>query len=170
MQRWRWGAGSVAAVTLAWCSASALAAAPTISSVTFTGSQAHPVVTIIGQGFGHRPSPKPDYHPPAVSHPLCAVKPVEAPSRYGYDFGTRLFLEDSSAQPVWAAGRYRPGLRELDCVGLLVKTYTPTKIVFALGAGYPTIPGAPAHYALADGDTYVIGVDGAQSTGQVHYS
>jgi hypothetical protein len=159
------GAGLLAAV-----SASASAAAPTITSVTFTGSQAHPVITIVGSAFGSRPSPDPTYHPPSPTHPLCDVKPVGKLSRYGYDYGTHLFLQDSATTPAWSAGRYRPGLRELDCIGLIIKTYTPTKIVYQLGAGYPHIPNTTPTYALAPGDAYVVGVDGTQYTGTVQYS
>ncbi|MGZ6838620.1 MAG: hypothetical protein ACXVGE_22395, partial [Blastococcus sp.] len=134
------------------------AASPSISSVVITGSQAHPVITIKGSGFGSRPAPNPAYHPPALTHRLCPAKPVEPLARYGWDFGTHLYLVDSSQHPAWAAGRYRPALGELDCIGLLLSKYTATEIVFRLGAAYPTIPGAPAHYALAAGDEYTVSV------------
>ena len=149
---------------------SAIAAGPTITAVTFTGGQAHPVITIVGSGFGAQPSPNPSYHPPSLTHPLCPVKPTKPLAAYGFDYGTRLFLVDSTAHPGWAAGRYRPGLRELDCIGFLIEHYTPTKIVYRLGAAYPHVPTAPATYALAAGDSYTVGVNGASFSGKVHYS
>lgn len=145
------------------------AASPSISSVVITGSQAHPVITIKGSGFGSRPAPNPGYHPPALTHPLCPAKPVLPLARYGWDYGTHLYLVDSSQHPGWSAGRYRPALGELDCIGLLISKYTPTEVVFRLGAAYPTIPGAPAHYALVTGDKYTVSVNGAQFSGVVRY-
>ena len=144
-------------------------AAPSISSVVFTGSQAHPVITIHGRGLGSRPAPNPAYHPPALTHRLCPVKPVQPLAQYGWDYGTHVYLTDVSQHPGWSAGRYRPALGELDCIGLLISKYTPTEIVFRLGAAYPTIPGAPAHYVLAAGDRFTVGVDGTGFTGVVKY-
>ena len=161
-------AGATAGVAL--LSASAVAAGPAITSVTFTGSQAHPLITITGSGFGTRPSPNPGYHPPSLSHPLCPARPTKPLAQYGFDYGTRLYLQDSTAHPIWSAGRYRPGIGELDCIGLLIKRYSPTKVIYALGAAYPHIPNTPSTWALAPGDTYTVGVNGASSTGKVHYS
>ena len=155
---------------LALLSSSAIAAGPTITAVTFSGGQAHPTITIVGSGFGARPSPSPGYHPPSLSHPLCPVKPTKPLAAYGFDYGTRLFLVDSTQRPIWAAGRYRPGLPELDCIGLLIERYTPTKVVYRLGAAYPHVPSTPATYALAAGDSYAVGVNGASFSGKVHYS
>ena len=145
------------------------AASLSISSVVISGSPAHPVITIEGSGFGSRPALNPAYHPPALTHRLCPAKPVLPLARYGWDYGTHLYLVDSSQHPVWAAGRYRPALGELDCIGLLISKYTPTKIVFRLGAAYPTIPGTPAHYALAAGDKFTVAVNGARYSGVVRY-
>ena len=145
------------------------AASTSISSVAITGSQAQPVITIRGTGFGSRPAPNPAYHPPALTHRLCPVQPVQPLARYGWDYGTHIYLTDASQHPGWSAGRYRPALGELDCIGLLISKYTPTEIVFRLGAAYPTIPGAPAHYALATGDRFTVSVNGAVFSGVVRY-
>ena len=145
------------------------AAAPSISSVVFTGSQAQPVITITGTGFGTRPASNPSYAPPALTHPLCPVKPALPLPRYGLDYGTSLYLLDTSQHPAWAAGRYRPGARELDCIGLLIARYTPTTIEVRLGAAYPEVRGYPAHYALASGDAYVVSVAGVRFSGRVRY-
>jgi hypothetical protein len=140
-----------------------------VTSVTFTGNEIKPTITIKGTGFGVQPTPNPPYHPPALDHPLCRAKPPLPLSRYGYDYGSDLFLQDSSQTPAWSAGRYRPSLRELDCIGLLISKYTPTVIVFRLGAAYPLIPGIPGAYALETGDKYVIGVGSARHVGRVRY-
>ena len=155
---------------LTLASSPAIGAGPRITAVTFSGSQAHPVITIVGSGFGDRPSPDPGYHPPWPTHRLCPVRPTKPLADYGFDYGAHLFLTDSTQHPGWAAGRYRPGIGELDCIGLLITQYTPTKIVYQLGAAYPNVPTAPAKYALAAGDSYVVGVNGATFSGRVRYS
>ena len=127
------------------------------------------MITIAGSGFGTRPSPDPGYHPPSLSHPLCAARPTKPLAQYGFDYGTRLFLQDSTQRPSWAAGRFRPAIGELDCIGLLIKQHSATKVVYQLGAAYPHIPNTRSTWVLASGDTYIVGVNGASSTGKVHY-
>jgi hypothetical protein len=132
-----------------------------ITAVTFTGSAARPIVTILGTGFGVRPRPAPSYRPtpPAGTAPPygCSTK-----GNVGYDYGTRLWLADLASGRVWSAGRYRPSLNELDCVGLLIVSYTPTKVVYRLGVDYTV-----HHYRLAKGDPYQVGVNGALRRGVV---
>jgi hypothetical protein len=43
---------------------------------------------------------------------------------------------DKSARPLWAAGRYRPGLGELDCIGIVLEQWTNGAIQFRFGSGY----------------------------------
>ncbi len=170
MERWRLSGFAVLAALIGLCAVGVSSAASTsISSVVITGTQAKPVITIKGTGFGSQPATNPTYHPPALTHRLCPVKPVAPLAQYGWDYGTRLYLTDGSQHPGWAAGRYRPALGELDCIGLLISKYTPTEIVFRLGAAYPTTPGTPAHYALATGDKFTVGVNGAVFSGVVRY-
>jgi hypothetical protein len=150
--------------------AGALAANPQITSVIFTGNQSHPTISIRGQGLGKRPSPNPNYHP--LGHPLCPPQPTRPQVQYGLDYGTSLYIEDSGAQPVWSAGRYRPSLNELDCVGIRLTAFTPTHIVFHLGVAYPKLKntnGAVSTYILREGDAFMVGVNGATFTGTVHY-
>jgi hypothetical protein len=139
-----------------------------ITSVVFTGGEAHPVITVRGHGFGAEPRRDPGYHPPG--HPLCPVKkPKGNLKRFGYDYGTSLFLQNSSGNPIWAAGRYRPALDELDCIGVIVTKYTSSKLVFKLGAAYPHYPGAPATYHLKNGNVYIVQVKGSRMTGHVRF-
>jgi len=68
----------------------------------------------------------------------------------GHDYGTRLYLVDKSAHPLWAAGRYRPGLRELDCVGIVLEQWTSGAIQFRLGSGH-----LQGHYPQLDACDFV---------------
>ncbi len=147
--------------------AAAPAAGPKIRAVRFSGNQAHPVITITGQQLGKTPRPNPAYHP--LGHPLCPPKPILPGARYGFDYGIRLYLEDSEAQPVWSAGRYRPSLNELDCIGIVLVRFTPSRVVYRLGAAYPNLVGKSSVYTLKEGDTFVVAVNGASFKGRVHY-
>lgn len=134
----------------------------TITSVVFSGSVTAPTVTVNGSGLGSMPTPNPTYTPEGTQ--LC---PLAASGNEGYDYGTDLYLFDSPRN--WAGGRYRPELQELDCVGLLVTTFTPTKVVFQFGSAY-TKDGAKNNYVLAEGDAYQLAVNGATFTGTVNYT
>jgi hypothetical protein len=142
-------------------------AAPTaparIASVAFSGGSAKPTITIRGQHLGTRPLPNPAYNP--LGHPpLCPPSPTKPPSAYGYDYGMSLFIEDRSQEPVWSAGRYRPALNELDCVGVVVVKFTPGLVVLRLGAFY-----REAKLKLAPNDEYTLGVNTARFRGRVRY-
>ena len=123
---------------------------PSIGRVIFGGTPAHPGITITGSDLTYDrslsatpPVPNPTYTP--GNHPLC---PLKLTGVQGYDYGIRLYLVDKSANPLWAAGRYRPGLRELDCIGIVLEQWTSGAIKFRLGSGY-----LQGHYPqLHDGD------------------
>jgi hypothetical protein len=135
-----------------------------ITSVTFTGGPTDPTVTIVGSGFGSRPQPSPSYKP---SPPGGTTPPYGCTTsgNVGYDYATNLWLFDLAKSHGFSAGRYRPGISELDCVGLLISSYTPSKIVYRLGADYK------AHtYQLSAGDPYQLAVKGALKRGTVHYT
>jgi len=154
-------AGATLAFTLS--AGAAPSASARISSVTFTGNQAKPTITIHGQHLTPRPRPNPAYHP--VGHPpLCPPEPTKPLPAYGFDYGTSLFIEDRTQQPVWSAGRYRPALNELDCVGVIVQKFTPGLVVFRPGAYY-----AEGHLKLAPNDTFTVAVNGARFHGRVRY-
>ena len=65
----------------------------------------------------------------------------------GLDYGTSLYLNDNTGN--FAAGRYRPTLNELDCIGLIVTKFTPTEIDFRPGSGYQQFS---PKYQINDGD------------------
>jgi hypothetical protein len=149
-------AGSAALIAVpspAWSAPKA-----SISSVTVSGSASHPVVTILGHYFGHRPTPRPRCRPGNFNQ--CG-------HFSGRDFGIKLyFVERSNTR--FSAGRFRPRLSELDAIGLVVTTYTSSKIVYHFGSGYHH---GHSRYGwqLKNGDHYSVTVDGAHHTGNVHY-
>lgn len=115
-----------------------------------------------GTGLGQQPATNPDYTP--EGHQLCPLPPS---GDQGYDYGTNLYLYDPARN--WAGGRYRPELGELDCIGLLVQSFTPDKIVFKFGSAYAQYQ-KQDNYLLAEGDPYEMAVNGAVSKGTVHYT
>lgn len=134
-----------------------------ITSVAFSGSQARPTITIHGQHLGTRPQPNPAYRP--LGHPpLCPPTPTKALAAYGFDCGTSLFLSDRTQRPAWSAGRYRPQLSELDCIGVIIVKFTPGLVVFRLGAFY-----REGGFKLAPKDAFQVGVNAAPFGGRVHY-
>jgi hypothetical protein len=152
-----------AAAVFAGFASSATTASPTITSVTFAGSEVKPTITIRGQHLGKRPVPDPAYVP--LGHPpLCPPAPSKAPAAYGFDYGTSLFIADKTQQPVWSAGRYRPQLSELDCVGVIIIKFTPSIVVLRLGAFY-----AEGNIKLAANDRFQVGVKSARFSGRVKY-
>jgi hypothetical protein len=66
----------------------------------------------------------------------------------------------------WAAGRYRPSIGELDCIGLIVTKFTSSEVDFRFGSGYAQFY---PKYTLAPGDTVQISVNGASKTVPVKY-
>jgi hypothetical protein len=157
-------AATTSTATTATTATTGSTASPRITSVTFTGGPTDPTVTIVGTGFGSRPQPSPSYQP---APPEGTIPPYGCTTggNVGYDYAVNLWLVDSAEGRGWAAGRYRPGVKELDCVGLLLSSYTPTKIVYRLGADYK------AHaYQLATGDPYQVAVKDALKQGIVRYT
>jgi hypothetical protein len=117
---------------------------PKITSVAFTGTPSNPTVTINGSNFGTQPPPNP-------STPLNCV-----PGDTSFDYGTSLLFNDSTRG--WTAGKTG------DCIGLVVSSYTITKIVYQFGADY-------ANFAqVTAGDTYKLKVWSATYKGTVTYS
>lgn len=140
-----------------------------ITSVTFSGSTSAPMITIVGHGLGSKPAVNPTYQP--AGHGGCAIFGLGGTStQFGYDYGTSLYIHDSSTSPVWGAGRYRQGVGELDCVGLVVRSFSSTRVVLSLGAAYPNFPNVSATYNLKPGDHYDIHVNGAIFSGRVRYA
>ena len=141
---------------------------PRITSVAISGTITAPVITIHGQRLGARPGRNPSYAP--AGHGGCAViAPTGNLARFGYDYGTAVYLHDSSSSPVWGAGRYRAGTGELDCVGVIITKFTSSTIVLSLGVAYPSYPGVRAKYNLKPGDSYSVHVNGLTFAGHIRY-
>ena len=102
----------------------------------FGGTPSKPGITIVGSDLNYDPSygtaapdPNPSYTP--GGHPGC---PTNFGGKQGYDYGTRLYFVDKSAKPLWAAGRYRPHLGELDCIGLILEQWGSGRIQYRFGS------------------------------------
>ncbi len=119
---------------------------PSIDKVIFGGTPANPGITITGSDLTYdryypasAPEPRPSYTP--GGHPGC---PVTFKGKQGYDYGTRLYLVDKSAKPLWAAGQR---LGELDCIGLVLEQWTSGSIQYRFGSFFRL-----HHYHLNAGD------------------
>jgi hypothetical protein len=115
-------------------------AAPSISSVAFTGSSSNPTVTISGSNLGSEPSGGP---------PGCSTTGENFP-------GTSLTFNDTTGG--WGAGTGG------DCIGLVVSSYTNSQIVYTFGSGYNEFGTANG------GDAYNLTVQGVTFSGTVSYS
>jgi len=122
---------------------------PSVDKIVFGGGPSNPGITVTGSDltydryFGSEaPKPNPPYTP--GGHPGC---PVNFKGVQGHDYGTRLYLVDKSASPLWAAGRYRPRFGELDCIGLVLTQWTSGAIQFHFGSFFRV-----RHFRLNPGD------------------
>jgi hypothetical protein len=120
---------------------------PSISLIIFGGKPTNPTITVRGTDLNYEaaqpiPPTRPAYSP--SNQPDC---PVKINGNAGRDYGTRLYFVDRSAKPEWSAGRYRPGIHELDCIGLIVTHYTSGEVVFHFGAFFKQ-----GHFRLKAGD------------------
>ena len=127
-------------------------AASVITSVTFSGSPAKPTVIIAGRGLSI-PLPNPAVSP--SNQPLC---PKVIHGNAGLDYGTRFYVVAFADDKLkYAAGRYRPSLGELDCIGIVVLSHTPTKVRLQFGAAYREF----AYPPLVNGDLAEVVLNGA---------
>jgi hypothetical protein len=141
--------GSAAALSATRDASTATIGNPSIDKIIFGGTPANPGITVTGSDLTYdrhysseAPTPNPPYTP--GGHPGC---PVNFGGVQGHDYGTRLYVVDKSAAPLWAAGRYRPRLGELDCIGLVLKQWTSGAIQFRFGSFFRL-----RHYHLNPGD------------------
>jgi hypothetical protein len=149
------GAAFVAATAAAADAGLTRSAAPAavITSVAFSGSPAKPTVTVTGRGLSI-PAPTPSTSP--SNQPLC---PKVIKGNAGLDYGTRLYVTAFSNDKLkYSAGRYRPGLQELDCIGIIVLSHSPTKIRFQFGAAYRQADFGYPH--ITNGDLVEVVVNG----------
>ena len=133
-----------------------------ISGVTFRGGPKNPEIVIDGHGFGRRPRP----HPPTGTSNLGKCGPITGHT--GKDYGTRLWVADHTQ--LWSAG-YLP---YVDCMGLIVTSYSHDRIVYRLGSFYRINYGqrnqfSHGIYELIPSDHVRIHVKGASFATTVHY-
>jgi hypothetical protein len=157
---------AVALIAIATSSLVLLAAAssgtsPSITAVKISGSPSHPVFTVTGHGLTV-PKPNPTKSP--SQQPLC---PLKIKGNAGLDYGNTFFVNMWDGQPLganaqlYAAGRYRPTLNELDCIGIVVLKHTSNRISFTFGRGYEQYYGAKPRF-LHNGDVVEIGIGPAR--------
>ena len=137
---------------------------PSISRIYFGGKPTNPTITIDGSDLNYEgnqavPPKNPPYSP--SNQTLCPVKITGIP---GWDYGTRLYFTDKSAKPVWSAGRYRPKLGELDCIGLIVTQYTSGRIEYHFGGFFKQ-----RHFRVSPGDFVGVAVNGTGTGVHVKY-
>jgi hypothetical protein len=114
---------------------------PAITSVKVTGTASAPSVTIAGSGFGASP-PAPD--------PSTPITCVSGDTSYTYPAGQLAFSDTTQS---WTAGETG------DCVGLIVTSWSNTKVVYGFGADYPSF------HAVTKGDSIQVVVEGTTHTG-----
>lgn len=134
-----------------------------VTSVAFKGVNGpSPQVTIRGSGFGARPAHDPSF-PPTPPQGNTPPYGCSETGKVGWNYGMQLWISiTSTTHSPWSAGRYRPALHELDCIGLTIVKYTGNEVVYRLGAGYHQ-----GGYKLAAGDHYIVSVKGANRRGVV---
>lgn len=154
LTRWRLTAPVLAAVTTAGLAlasvpafaasaAAASAARPGISSVSFTGTSgpgvASPALTITGSHLGTTP-------PSGTSDNSTSCGGYTA---NGEVYGSKLYLADDA--------NFEAGFSNssgADCVGIIVVSWSSTKVVLKFGNAYGTF----AHWYLTNGDGYAISI------------
>ena len=120
--------------------------APTITGVAFGGTPASPTVTVSGSGFGTQA----DLGTPTSSY--CN-------SLTGSNYGNNLYLATSPG----AIGPWQAGQGPDDCVGLLISSYSNTRITFTFGTGYPIFG------PMANGDSFSMTVLGSTFSSTVAF-
>lgn len=167
--------GVVAALALVGCAAlcgPALGAhasqAAAITALKVSGTSSRPVFTIVGHGLSV-PEPNPKVSP--SNQPLC---PVAISGNAGLDYGMQFSLvawdgqPDSTNAQLYAAGRYRPSLNELDCIGIVVLSHTAERVTFTLGHAYQEYYKAKPRW-LKNGDVVEVTLKGATFATVLHF-
>lgn len=150
---------AASALPLGGAAAASGAAATVITSVKIGGSPARPVFTITGSGLSV-PAPSPNASP--SNQPGC---PLQINGNAGYDYGTQFYVDAFATatgedKQLYAAGRYRPGVNETDCIGLVVLTHAPTRLTFTFGAAYSQF--RSQYRTLRNGDLVEVVLRGAR--------
>jgi hypothetical protein len=138
-----------------------------IRSLTISGTAGNPTFTIMGT---HLTVPHRNPAQTPTGQPLC---PSKTSGPVGYDYGTHFYLIAWDGQPagrnnaLYSAGRYRPSLNELDCIGLIVLSHSPTKVVFTFGHAYAQF--RSQYRELENGDVIDVALNGSSIATVVHF-
>jgi hypothetical protein len=145
------------------------AAQPTIDSVSFEGTATRPKVVVTGSGFGSFPAADPLICPAKAGAKYgsrCNAQSLAGNKRDGNDYGaTTLGLRWDAPSGNVSAGIYVPG-SYLDCIGVVIASWSATTVVFGLGCQYALYDKAMAgaNYRLQLLDTLVSGTIRYQAT------
>jgi hypothetical protein len=125
---------------------------PSISSVSFSGTPgpgvASPTITITGSNFGATA-------PAGTSNNTTGCGPYTA---NGEVYGGKLYFTDDAN---FEAGYGNSS--GADCIGIIVASWSPTKVVLQFGNAYGTF----AHWYLTNGDGYALSLKSALWGGTV---
>ncbi len=128
-----------------------------ITSVTTSGTSAKPEITVKGKGFGRRPAANPKNFAAGSKANGCPSVPA---AKAGRLYGTQLYFTDLKAKKGsyknWTAGQFTPGSNGFfDCVGLVIDSWSNTKVRFHFGATYGK--NFPMNkYFVSNGDRYKV--------------
>ena len=142
------------AAVLAVAGTASAASAATITSVAIDGLASAPTFVIQGRGLGSLP--------PAVASPItsAACRKEHAPGDQGGNYGSKLyFIDITSKFSGGLSGPYEGVAHVVDCVGLILTSYTSSQAIFKLGSDYRKHP-----YAVRVGDRITIVVNRAKAT------
>ena len=120
-----------------WSGLAAVNQPPRITGLTVAGTPATPKVTVTGTGFGTSP-PTPD--------PSSPISCVPGDTSFTYPAGQLQFTDG------WTAGENG------DCIGLVIASWSNTRVVLRFGADYPNFAPVKA------GDTITVEVKGTSFT------
>ena len=143
------------AAILAVAGTASAASAATITSVAIDGSVTAPTFVIHGRGFGSS-------LPPAVGSPItsAACRAEHAPGDQGGNYGSKLYFVDTTSKfSGGLSGPYEGVADVVDCVGLIITSYSPTRVIVTLGSDDRKHP-----YAVHTGDRITFVVNGAKAT------
>lgn len=122
----------------------AVPTAPALDAVTFTGDPSNPTVTIDGLGFGVAPT----------------ATNLAYPGYTGYDYGTALYVCDTSPDPTVFCAGHNDGAGGVDLIGLVVTNYTDAAITSSFGSTYTQSYYPSNTYRLQQGDRFTVDVNG----------
>lgn len=122
--------------------------APSIAGVTLRGTVSAPSITVRGTNFGT----------------IAGLGSPSSSCGTGSDYGNNFLFADSTDG--WNAGEGTP---DYDCIGVIVQSYSATKVVFGFGSQYGTYPIGSGVALLSSGDHFTMTLLGASFSGTAKY-